>query len=986
MQRWANVHPPSTQVASTSTRRKATGLRATSHSPPADDTLYSPPADDTVHSPHTKPQPCQKRPLPDDFLHEGQRSLKRARSDDVPGQQMPSQQKTPTILPTPACKPPHSWIHEEAHNDPTAGGVLRWERLENQSSPLYDPIWEQKEIFEKGEWLGNIHVSDSDRDAYFKQKDPIIPWETVREFNIAVDQLPHGPDWSKVVVRTPEGELLDMYMRDPIEVIKYLISRQRFAKHMRYAPVRHWTSKKRKRRLYSEVWTGDWWWRLQNALGLGRGATIASIIVSSDKTHLSLMRGDKKAWPVYITIGNISKSIRRKPSKHATVLLGYVPVTDLTGEAGWQFFHDCVATMLRPLQEAGKSGVEMKCADGGVRLVFPVVAAYVADFAEQTLVACSRENRCPVCVVPADERADGRSKHPVRNKAQARTALDNYKNQKRGAVKDLHDLGLRPTEPFWQDLPFVNLPGSITPDLLHQIHQGVFGEHLDNWLTNLIGEERFDAWLMGLPRVSGMRHFTNGKSRISQWTGNESKALAQVFMSVVAGCKEEEAVSAAQHIVNFMYRAHLSQMSDDDLEQLDKDRIGFHDLKDIFIKEGAYKSKEGFKRISKLHMLSHYVRSIQELGTPDNFNTEATERLHIKYVKDGWRASNHVNEIPQMVKYLQRRESWALLRTHLSSIGVLPAEPESSNLDDEPGQHEDLSDNRCSKDGGRFETVGGVDKAETVNDWIDGLIWHPKPLVSTASDQAHTKRPGAYLISTHGAEHILEATRKFLHAHTGSNSRRPLDVTHDFLVWPRCKLEHGRIPFLPDDTPCIESIRATPESVDEHDRLTHHPTFDTALFLSNPKVQGLHRYMAGRVRVIFKLPKHLQFLYANKLVYVEHFKPFSAAPQLPHGLHTTAHQMERWRPSVRQVSVIPLSSIRMACQLTPLYRFTDQLALISSSSDLLSSYRHFYLNGYSSYFIFNLLDHWRKQLAGDDDLVDVNHDMQSSPIHLAKRT
>lgn len=42
---------------------------------------------------------------------------------------------------------------------------------------------------------------------------------------------------------------------------------------------------------------------------LPKGVTIAPVILASDKMQLSHFSGDKSAWPVYLTIGNIDKDI-----------------------------------------------------------------------------------------------------------------------------------------------------------------------------------------------------------------------------------------------------------------------------------------------------------------------------------------------------------------------------------------------------------------------------------------------------------------------------------------------------------------------------------------------------------------------------------------------------------------------------------------------------------------------------------------------------
>jgi hypothetical protein len=59
-------------------------------------------------------------------------------------------------------------------------------------------------------------------------------------------------------------------------------------------------------------------------------------------------------------------------------------------------------------------------------------------------------------------------------------------------------------------------------------------------------------------------------------------------------------------------------------------------------------------KIPKIHSLLHYIECIREMGSADNSDTEISEAAHKNLIKDGYRSSNKVNYIPQMLRWEMR--------------------------------------------------------------------------------------------------------------------------------------------------------------------------------------------------------------------------------------------------------------------------------------------------------------------------------------------
>ncbi|KAJ3767678.1 hypothetical protein FB446DRAFT_651756 [Lentinula raphanica] len=209
-------------------------------------------------------------------------------------------------------------------------------------------------------------------------------------------------------------------------------------------------------------------------------------------------------------------------------------------------------------------------------------------------------------------------------------------------------------DPFWLGFPVTDIHRCIAPDVLHQMYQGVL-KYLIKWVQHIIGEEELDDRIRKLPPTPGVRHFAKGISNLTQMSGTERKHIARVLLACLVGKIDARGITACRSLLHFI---HLAQYPSHDLVTLSYMRTElktWHDHRDYFISEGA---RQHFN-IPKFHSLLHYIDSIQWIGTTDNCNTEAFERLHIDFAKEGWRASNKRDVFPQMVTFISRQEKVA---------------------------------------------------------------------------------------------------------------------------------------------------------------------------------------------------------------------------------------------------------------------------------------------------------------------------------------
>ncbi|KAF7325547.1 hypothetical protein MKEN_00404100 [Mycena kentingensis (nom. inval.)] len=274
--------------------------------------------------------------------------------------------------------------------------------------------------------------------------------------------------------------------------------------------------------VYGEFYTSEEMMRLHNRLPPrapdGPEHVVAAYFFWSDGTNLGQW-GSASLWPKYTGFGNVSKYIRCKPTAHACYHSAYFPsVPEWVKDEYKKQFNvknvsaETMAHLKRELMHAVWEqllltpefihayihGHPITCWDDILRLFFPRLSIYGADYLEKILLALIRSNGgCPCihCLVPKDLVHElGRHNDKRRREVNARQDSPALHRAVKRAREFIFDLGYSIKSPRVEGLlkefswvptrnafskireeadPTFNLYDMFVPDVLHEMELGV---------------------------------------------------------------------------------------------------------------------------------------------------------------------------------------------------------------------------------------------------------------------------------------------------------------------------------------------------------------------------------------------------------------------------------------------------------------------------------------------------------------------------------
>ena len=351
---------------------------------------------------------------------------------------------------------------------------------------------------------------------------------------------------------------------------------------------------------------------------LPRGATTLGVVFSSDKMNISVISGNRMAYPLLISLANIDLAIHSKISMDMYLLLALLPIAKFThkdththGLLHDRLTHQALHEVLVPLKIAARVRVMMSDPAGNLRYCYTPLAAYIGDTPEQSLVACMNPKASPLTMATSKQFGDPVS-HPPRTGSLTlhaiRMAFEKCSPQDyRAFLKVTRALYLNGViEPFWVDWPLSSPSKFLHPETLHHFHWFSW-DHNIKWCIAVVTALEIDFCFSLLQPVIGYRRFEDGISNLKQVTGCDHRSIQRYIVGVIAGAVPCQFLIVIRVLVKFHYLAQAPRFSDQSLSKLTDALKLFHDHKDAVTQAGGRKDSW---EIPKLELLQSGVPSI----------------------------------------------------------------------------------------------------------------------------------------------------------------------------------------------------------------------------------------------------------------------------------------------------------------------------------------------------------------------------------------
>ncbi|KAJ7595867.1 hypothetical protein C8J56DRAFT_1042947 [Mycena floridula] len=463
-----------------------------------------------------------------------------------------------------------------------------------------------------------------------------------------VKMMNFSPKWQLQILDVTPYTTKDpvwLFYRDPLEVVEFLFSNPLIQGYIDLIPMQEWTTQEKVVRLFREWMSADASWDMQSHLPAG--ATLLGIILSSDKTNISVLTGDRVAHPLLLGLANIDMALLGKGTSHMLQLIALIPCPkylcnkNLHGILLSRLYHCCLDIVCQPLKTAALFGIMMSDALGDRHFCYTPLASHIVDTPEASLIACVSGKTSHVTLAShktfgdsdRQETRSGSTTLAQINEVALRINPNNVEAFTKAAKKKYHLNGV--DQPYWRDWPLSRDPERfLTPEPLHHWHKFFFDHDL-KWVGRIIGNEEMDFRFSLLQPKIGFRHFKAGVSKLKQCTRREHREMQRHIVCIIADAAAPEIVVCIRALNDFRYLGQGRVFPETVISQMTDSLGEFHSHKEQLADAGARPSKSGNPNwyILKLEFMHSVMLSIRASGAPMQFSADPTEKAHSTLIK-----------------------------------------------------------------------------------------------------------------------------------------------------------------------------------------------------------------------------------------------------------------------------------------------------------------------------------------------------------------